>query len=338
MRVVVIGATGHIGTYLVPRLVRAGHEVVALSRGNREPYHRAPEWDAVQRRTCDRAAEDESGTFGARIAALAPEAVVDLISFTAESTGQLVEALRPLKSRDGGAPLLVSCGTIWVHGRTSYAPVTEDDPRTGYGAYGEGKIAIERLLAEETRSGGVPSVVLHPGHISGPGWQVITPLGNLDPRVWEWLATGRTIPVPGDGTGLLHHVHADDVAAAFELALTSPDAVGRSHHVVSARAMTLRGLCAEVAGWYGREAVLEPVSWVTYEKRVGADHAAVTRSHVERSVVAGIDQSRERLGWAPRHTTSETLREALVWLVGSGAVDPVAKLRPERPKSSPSVG
>ena len=30
-RIVVIGATGHVGTYLVPRLVRAGHHVVALS-------------------------------------------------------------------------------------------------------------------------------------------------------------------------------------------------------------------------------------------------------------------------------------------------------------------
>ncbi|MFZ0215941.1 MAG: NAD-dependent epimerase/dehydratase family protein, partial [Candidatus Dormiibacterota bacterium] len=34
-RIVVIGATGHVGTYLVPRLVRAGHEVLALSRGTR---------------------------------------------------------------------------------------------------------------------------------------------------------------------------------------------------------------------------------------------------------------------------------------------------------------
>ena len=29
MRVVVIGSTGHIGTYLVPRLIAAGHEVIA---------------------------------------------------------------------------------------------------------------------------------------------------------------------------------------------------------------------------------------------------------------------------------------------------------------------
>ena len=37
-RIVVIGATGHIGTYLVPRLVRGGHEVIAISRGAHEPY------------------------------------------------------------------------------------------------------------------------------------------------------------------------------------------------------------------------------------------------------------------------------------------------------------
>ncbi|HEY3880184.1 MAG TPA: NAD-dependent epimerase/dehydratase family protein [Trebonia sp.] len=37
-RVVVIGATGHIGTYLVPRLVDRGHEVIAISRGARGPY------------------------------------------------------------------------------------------------------------------------------------------------------------------------------------------------------------------------------------------------------------------------------------------------------------
>jgi nucleoside-diphosphate-sugar epimerase len=35
MRIVVIGGTGHIGSFLVPRLVRAGHEVVNISRGTR---------------------------------------------------------------------------------------------------------------------------------------------------------------------------------------------------------------------------------------------------------------------------------------------------------------
>ena len=52
-RVVVIGATGHIGTYLVPRLVRGGHEVIAMSRGLRGPYHDSPQWAQVSRVTVD---------------------------------------------------------------------------------------------------------------------------------------------------------------------------------------------------------------------------------------------------------------------------------------------
>ena len=84
-RIVVIGATGHVGTYLVPRLVRAGHEVVALSRGERDPYLPAPEWRRVERVVVDREAEDAAGTFGERIAALAADAVVDMLCFTPES-------------------------------------------------------------------------------------------------------------------------------------------------------------------------------------------------------------------------------------------------------------
>ena len=69
-RVVVIGATGHIGTYLVPRLVAGGHEVIAVSRGARGPYQASPRWSAVTTVTADREAEDARGTFGERIAAL----------------------------------------------------------------------------------------------------------------------------------------------------------------------------------------------------------------------------------------------------------------------------
>jgi len=149
-RVVVIGATGHIGSYLVPRLVEGGHEVIAMSRGTRDPYHPSPRWNQVTRVTADRDAEDAQGTFGRRIAALRPDVVIDLVCFTAASAQQLVDALRPSR------PLLVHCGTIWVHGPALRVPVTEDEPRTAYGEYGTGKAEIEALLHRETLAGGVP--------------------------------------------------------------------------------------------------------------------------------------------------------------------------------------
>jgi len=308
-RVVVIGATGHIGSYLVPRLVRAGYEVVAVSRGERAPYHEALEWRSVERVTADRDADDAAGTFGARIAALRPDAVVDLICFTLDSAQQLVDALRPTR------PLLLHCGTIWVHGRAARVPLSEDEPRTGYGEYGAQKAAIEAWLHRETLAGGVPSGVLHPGHISGPGWPAITPAGNLDPDVWRRLATGEPLPLPALGLGVLNHVHADDVAQAFERALARPAVVGASFHVVAEQAMTCRGLAAGVAGWFGREPVLDFVDWNEFEQRVGPAHAEVTRDHIERGIAASIDRSRSVLGYAPRYSSLETLYESLRWLV-----------------------
>ena len=314
-RVVVIGATGHIGTYLVPRLVRGGHEVIAVSRGTRGPYQESPLWDAVTTVIADRDAEDAAGTFGDRMAELCPEVVIDLICFDAASARQLVEALRPSR------PLLVHCGTIWVHGPALRVPVTEDEPRTGYGEYGAGKVEIEELLHKETRSGGLPAVVLHPGHISGPGWPVITPAGNLDPAVWTALATGQPLALPDHGLGVLHHVHADDVAQAFERALSRPAAVGASFHVVAGQAMTQRGLAAGVAGWFGREPALEFVDWDEFTRRVGREHAQVTREHTFRSITASIGRARAVLGYEPRYSSLDALREALTWLVANGQAD-----------------
>src|SRR3954451_14907261 len=312
-RVVVIGATGHVGTYLVPRLVRAGHEVIALSRGEREPYHAAPEWRSVERVSVDRAAEDARGTFGRRIAALGADVVIDMVCFEPQSAQQLLDALRPQR------PLLVHCGTIWVHGPASRVPITEDEPRTAFGEYGVGKAEIEALLHRETRAGGVPSVVLHPGHISGP-WTSVTPAGNRDPDVWRRLATGEPVALPDLGLGILHHVHGDDVAQGFERALARPAGIGSSFHIVAAQAMTLRGLASGVAGWFGREAVIDLVDWETFERRVGAEHAEVTRDHVSRGIAASIDRARAVLGYEPRYTALDALREALTWLVANGEV------------------
>jgi nucleoside-diphosphate-sugar epimerase len=313
-RMVVIGATGHIGTYLVPRLVRAGHEVVALSRGARDPYMPAPEWRRVQRVAVDREAEDAAGTFGERVAGLGADAVLDMLCFTPESAEQLVDALRPAR------PLLVHCGSIWVHGPAARVPVTEDEPRTPYGEYGIGKAAIEALLQRETLAGGVPSVVLHPGHITGP-WSSVTPAGNLDLNVWHTLAAGRPLALPDQGLGVLHHVHGDDVAQAFERAVARPAAVGSSFHVVSDQAMTLRGLSAGVAAWFGRDAVIDLVERAEFERRVGSEHAQTTFAHVDRSIAASIGRAREILDYRPRYSSLEALRESLRWLVASGQVD-----------------
>ena len=79
MKIVVTGGSGHIGTYLVPMLVNAGHEVVSVTRGQANPYVSDPAWQRVETVQLDRQQDPE---FAEKIAALDPDVVVDLISFT----------------------------------------------------------------------------------------------------------------------------------------------------------------------------------------------------------------------------------------------------------------
>jgi len=123
MRIVVIGGTGHIGTFLVPRLVTAGHEVTVITRGHRQPYQPHSAWKEVRRVEIDRRAAERDGKFGPAIRDLHPEVVMDMLCFDVPSAQQLVEAL------EGEIQLLAHCGTIWVHGYGVQVPVSEDQPR-----------------------------------------------------------------------------------------------------------------------------------------------------------------------------------------------------------------
>ena len=313
MRIVIIGGSGHIGTYLVPRLAEAGHEIVNISRGASEPYQPHGAWLKVRRIVCDRSAEDAAGIFGTRVADLQPDAVIDLICFAPESASQLVEALR------GKILHFLHCGTIWVHGPSTEVPTTENQPRRPFGAYGINKAAIEALLLDEARRGRFPATVLHPGHIVGPGWAPVNPAGNLNPQVFGALARGEELALPNFGLETVHHVHADDVAQAFAAAVAHwGAAVGESFHVVSPAALSLRGYAEGAASWFGREAGLKFLPWEEWRRTVTAEEAAVTYDHIAHSPNVSIAKAQRLLGYQPRYTSLQAAQEAVFWLASHG--------------------
>ena len=310
MRIVVIGGSGHVGSFLVPRLVRAGHEVVNFSRGARAPYFDDEAWSEVEQVPVDRAAEDTAGTFGRRVAALEAEVVVDMICFTPASASALVAALR------GRCGHLLHCGTIWRYGPSVKQPIREDDTSPPFGGYGTQKAAIAELLAAETRSGGLVTTVLQPGHISGPGWTPIGPLGNLDPDIWYALSAGEEIAVPGVGAEIMHHVHADDVAQAFQLAVEHRDAAaGESFNVVAPSALTARGFLAIAASWFGQTARIRSVSWAEFQSGTTAEHAESSWQHLSRSQFASIEKARTLLGYAPAFEPEAAVLDGIRWLI-----------------------
>ncbi|WP_328996565.1 NAD-dependent epimerase/dehydratase family protein [Kribbella sp. NBC_01245] len=310
MRVLVIGGTGHIGTFLVPQLVAAGHDVIVVSRGARRPYRPSESWQHVRIVELDRKDEEARGTFGAQMAALEAEAVIDLICFTEESAAQLGEALC------GRVRHLLHCGTIWVHGPSTLVPTTEDSPRRPIGSYGVAKAAIEASLLSQS---GLPATVIHPGHITGPGWAPINPAGHLGVEVFQRLADGQKLALPHLGMETLHHVHAADVAGVFLAALANPSAsVGESFHAVAPAAMTMRGYAEKVADWFGREADLEFLPWDAWAKTVDADSADITWSHLTHSPNCSMAKADRLLGFRPSYSALDAVADAVSALIESG--------------------
>lgn len=312
MRVIIIGGSGHVGTYLIPRLVEAGHEVVNVSRGQREPYHPHAAWAQVRTVTLDRETEDRAGTFGPRLVELHPDVVIDMICFTLESAQHLVGALR------GHVQHFLHCGTIWVHGPSVQVPTTETQPRRPFGEYGIQKAAIEAYLLREARLNNFPATCLHPGHIVGPGWIPLNPQGNFNPAIYEKLAHGEELTLPNIGMETVHHVHADDVAQSFMCALANwSEAVGESFHVVSEAALTLRGYAETVAGWFGQEARLRYLPWETWKDTVPAEDAQATWDHIAHSPNCSIEKAQRLIGYHPRYSSLQAVKESLEWLAAN---------------------
>ena len=312
MRIVIIGGSGHVGTYLVPLLVEAGHQVVNVSRGQARPYAPNAAWAAVETVTADREAEDAAGTFGARIAALGADVVIDMISFTLPSTQQLAAALR------GRIGHFLHCGTIWVYGHNRAVPATEDDPLNPFGAYGTGKAQIEAWLLEQAKAG-FPATVFRPGHIVGPGWAPLNPAGHFNIEVFSRIRRGEELVLPNFGLETVHHVHAADVAQlAFRAIASRAAAAGQAFNAVSAQALNLRGYAEAMFRWFGHEPRIAYLPFGQWQATQRPEEAAATWEHISRSPAHSIDKARVRLGYAPRYSSLGAVEEAVRWLIDNG--------------------
>jgi nucleoside-diphosphate-sugar epimerase len=312
MRIVVIGGSGHIGSFLIPRLVRAGHEVLNISRGTRTAYADTPEWQHVRQVVADRQREDHEGSFGDRVAGVGADVVVDLICFTLESATSLVDRLREEVGH------LLHCGSVWRYGPSRKLPISEDagSGTSPVGEYGVEKDRIARMLKAETASGGLVTTSLHPGHIVGPGWHPIGPVGSLDPGVWYTLSAGEPLQIPGLGAELMHHVHADDVAQAFEKAIEHrAAAAGEDFNVVAPTALNVRGYADMAARWFGHTARLETVTWEQFRQTTTPEHAGASWDHLFRSHCLTIDKAIGLLGYAPRYEPEQAVLESVDWLI-----------------------
>lgn len=314
-RVIVIGAYGHIGTYLVPRLVEAGHEVIAISRGHAKPYLPHAAWAHITHKSMDRDAMEKDGGFGAAVAALNPDIVVDNICFTVDSAKHLVSALK------GKIGHLIHVGTIWTHGIATAVPTREDAPKSPFGEYGIQKKLIEDFLLLEARQNGFPVTLIHPGHIVGRGWTPLNPAGHFNNTAFETIGKGKKLTLPNFGLETVHHIHADDIAALMMAAISNwRAATGESFHAVSEQALTLRGFAEAMYRWFGHEPIIDFLPYAEWAKGEKSEDAAATLEHIARSPNCSMEKAKALLGFRPRYSSLEAVQESVRWLIDNGKI------------------
>jgi nucleoside-diphosphate-sugar epimerase len=314
-RIVIIGGSGHVGTYLVPALVEGGYEVVNVSRGAASPYRPHPAWKAVEQVVVDRKAQEAEGKFGARIAGLNADIVIDMISFELEAAQQLVEALH------GKVEHYLFCSSTWVYGHATSVPSVETDRTNAIDTYGINKARIEAWLSQQARRNGFPATCFRPGHIVGEGWVPINPQANANPDVFSLIARGDELALPNLGLEMLHHVHADDVARWIIRAIEQRAAsIGEVFNTVSSQALTMRGYAEAMYRWFEQEPRLSFAPFDEWKLSLKKRDAESSWGHVMRSSCVSIEKSRLLLGYSPRFTSLEAIQQSVTALIASGRV------------------
>jgi nucleoside-diphosphate-sugar epimerase len=227
MKLFVTGATGRVGSRMLPRLAAHGHDIRAVARGEEAAAR-------VKAAGAEPVLADLLDPDGYRAALRGRDAVVHLAAVlrsgeadeirraNLEATLRLADAAL---DEDVGRFVFVSTNLVYPGGLGR--PATEDDepaPPATWGAYPASKAAAERALLALHRDRGMGVRIIRFAFVYGEG----------DPHLAESLRwAGRW---PGDQR--LHLIHHADAAQSVIRALHAPGIDGRIYNAADESPVT----------------------------------------------------------------------------------------------------
>lgn len=302
MRVLVTGAGGFVGGYLLPCLTEAGHDVVATSL-DVPAKPSSIRWEALD--LVDASAVRDL------IASTKPDGVVHLAAQASvggswtdpnqtyrsniEGTSNLLEAVKDLK------PRVLLVGSAQQYARPDEGHVlTESDPQAAGSPYALSKIAQEHMGLMYLKHYGVPSVFTRSFNHTGPGQSPAYAVGSFASQIARLeLAGGGDMQV-GNLDSRRDFLDVRDVVRAYTLLLECGDE-GEAYNVCSGRAVRMGDVLdklLEVAGLTGRVQVHQQ------------------NLHVSAAIDLLVGDSTKvssAVGWVPQIPLDRSLIETLDW-------------------------
>jgi len=286
MRVFITGASGHIGSALVPELLAAGHQVIGLARSDASAAALAAAGATVRRGDLDDLA-------GLREAATAADGVIHLAfkhdqAFTGDYAGAAAADLRAVEAigaalEGSGKPFVGTSGTLVL-----------------------ARIALGRTGTEQDRLDGGPRVDAENAVIAMADRGVRSSVIRLAPTVHSPLDRHGFVPTligmarahgaaayVGDGSNRWPAVHTLDAARLYRLALEGAPAGSRLHGVAD-EGIAFR----EIAEAIGRGLGVPAVS-ITAED--AAQRLGFLAAFAQLDNPTSSARTRTLVNWQPRH-------------------------------------
>ena len=295
----VIGGSGQIGRAVVPALLGDGWDVRVLAR------HPADVGGA-------RLVLGDRGDPDALDDALAGgvDVLVDVVAYDDRQAAPLIE-----RADRVGSAVVVSSAAVYVDAAGQGfesddlgafpVPIGEDQPTVapGRGTYATGKVALEQAWAASD----VPTTVLRPGAIHGPGC--------VQPREWTFVKRvldGRDVRVLAyDGASRFHTTATAVLGELVRLAAHRP--ADRVLNAADPEALTVAQISAAV------DAAMGARSRVVTVPGDPVDGVGLTPWSVPRPVVLDMTRAADELGYVAPGTYQETVGACVDWLVRTAA-------------------
>jgi len=298
MRVFVAGASGALGSRLVPQLIQAGHEVIGT-------HHSPASAQLLAALGAEPVQLDLLDTQAVRTAVLAskPDAIVHQATALADAkfgrsldktfatTNRLrtegTDALLAAAREAGVRRFVAQSFAPYLYARQGGLVKTEADPvdQAPPPNTGQTYAAIAHLERSATGFGGI---ALRYGAFYGAAND-----GLIEP------VRKRQLPIVGDGGGLLPWLHLDDGAAATVLALEhSGPAI---YNIVDDESAPVRDWLPVLASALGARPPRHAPAWLA---RLLAGQAAVVLATQARG--AANAKAKRELGWTPRYPSWRT--------------------------------
>lgn len=222
MRIFVVGATGVLGRYVLPRLLERGHTVAAVAR-------RPADVERLRRLGIDAHSGDILDAESLRQSLLGCDWALHLAT-AIPAPGPVRDWSRNDRVRREGTRNLLAAAQAagvrrylqqsitFLYGDTGDQVVTEEQP-LGAGNF----LASAREMEQAVQGSSLEWVILRGGSFYGPG------TGRED--VWRRDAAAGTLALPDDGSALLSLIRVEDMARAVVRAVEAAQA-GTIYNVV----------------------------------------------------------------------------------------------------------